>query len=459
MRRRTLLPAAAAAAVIGPAAASAAKASGRSGEDGPVVEVPNGRLRGKANDGVLTFHNIPYARAGRFQPPEPAARWSGVRDAVARGPICPQGPGRLAFSINDPPSSMSQSEDCLNLSITTPGVAGRRPVIVWIHGGAYMIGGGETDQGDAEKLAAEGGVVVVAVSYRLGLFGYLWQSDPGRRNLGLLDQLAALRWVVANIERFGGDPENITLAGQSAGGHSIVGMLERWTGTRPVRRVVLQSSPISRRIGPDDAKRVADAFHAALGRDAETAAVAQVLAAQGRAAAQGPPGMPIGPVLGSGSMDRRGLDIMIGWARDDSSTLIALRESVSKPGNWFGEAGSGPATAEYTRTVFSEPAEALAASTPADAKTYLYRLDLRPEGSPFGACHCLDLPLLFGDEASWRGSGMLGRESWSTFESLGRRVRAAWAAFATTGDPSAEGGWDWRAWSGGAAGAITHLNL
>lgn len=431
----------------------------RSQADAAFVEVPAGRLQGRTNGVVLTFHDIPYARAGRFSQPRPVAPWPGVRDAVARGPICPQSPGRLAFSVNDAPPTMTRSEDCLNLSITTPGVAGRRPVIVWIHGGAYLIGGGEVDQVDADKLAAEGGVVVVAVSYRLGVFGYLWQSDPARRNLGLLDQFAALDWVVANIERFGGDPENITLAGQSAGGHSIVGMLEARAGTRPFRRAILQSTPIAARIQPEDALRIADAFHAALDKDAETAGVAEVLAAQGRAIAQAAAGMPIGPVFGSGAMDRRGLDVLIGWGRDDGSTFTAVRMGLSAPGNWFGDEGAGPATAAFTQAAFAAPAETFATSTPESAKTYVYQLDLRPEGSPFGACHCLDLPLLLGTEESWRGSGMLGSEPWSAFESLGRRVRAAWAAFATTGDPSAEGGWDWRAYSGGTAGAITHLDL
>ena len=427
--------------------------------DAMIVEVPAGRLRGQANGGVLTFRNVPYARAPRFRPPEPAAPWSDERDAVGRGPICPQLPERLAFATGGVPTKMVRSEDCLNLSITTPTLAGRRPVMVWIHGGAYMSGGGETPRYDARKIAAECGVVVVAVTYRLGVFGYLWQDDPGRRNLGLLDQLAALDWVAANIDRFGGDPDNITAVGQSAGGHSIVAMLQARAQALPFRRAILQSAPIAARIAAEDAARLADAFHEALGQDAERADVALILAAQAQAlAAQPPSGLPMGPVLEPAPAPRRGLDVIAGWARDDGSPFVALRKGLSEPGNWFGDEGAGASTTAFTRAAFAEPAAAFAAATPDDAKTYLYRLELRPEGSPFGACHCLDLPLLFGEEADWRGAGMLGTEPWANLERVGHRVRASWGAFATSGDPSTDDGWDWRPYGSGTAGEITSID-
>lgn len=427
--------------------------------DTVAAEAPAGRLRGRANGGVLTFRNVPYARAERFRPPEPAKPWTGERDAVSRGPVCPQSPGRLAFMIGDVVAGMVQSEDCLNLTIHTPGLTGRRPVMVWIHGGAYMFGGGEMPQSDAQKLAAEGGVVVVAISYRLGAFGYLWQGDPGRRNLGLLDQLAALDWVAANIERFGGDPDNITTVGQSAGGHSIAAMLRVRAGARPFRRAILQSTPFASEIPRDAAAGLADGFHAALGQDADAAPVAAILGAFGKALAALRTAPPVGPVLDeAGPGDRRGLEALVGWARDDAVSLVALGwQGAEPPRRWFGDQDPGPSSAKLTRAIFEAPAEAFAAATPADGKTYLYRIDLEPEGSPFGASHCADLPLLFGDEPAWRGVPFLGTEPWNNIELLGRRARAAWTAFATTGDPATDGGWDWRAHSGGTAGVTTPL--
>jgi para-nitrobenzyl esterase len=422
------------------------------------AETPAGRLRGEVRGPLSIFRNIPYAQAGRFRPPEPPVAWSGERDAVRRGPICPQNPSRFAFAVNDPGPRLVRSEDCLVLTVTTPGMAGRRPVIVWLHGGAYLVGGGEMGEYDADRLALECGVVVVSVTYRLGLFGYLWDDDPARRNLGLQDQLAALDWVAAHIERFGGDPDNITAVGQSAGGHSIVTMLQVRAGALPFHRAILQSAPVAARLTPEAAKRLAVAFHDALGQDADGADATAMLAAQAKALiAQGPSGMPLGPVMEAGVSTREELDVLAGWARDDAATLVAMSTGLSRHSIWYGDEGGGPLTAKVTRDVFEGPVTAFAAATPRGAKTYLYRLDLRPTDSPFGACHCMDLPLLFGSESDWRGAGMLGGEHWSRFADLGARVRAAWGAFARTGDPATNSEWDWSPWSGAVAGGVTNL--
>src|SRR5579885_2308738 len=193
----------------------------------------SGLLRGTPDDGVLVFRGIPYARppvgALRFAPPQPPAPWNGVRDATTFGPPAMQGaspasPGQSVAAACD--------EDCLTLNVWTPAAdAGRRPVLVWLHGGAFIIGAGSMPMYRGAALAARGDVVVVTVNYRLGLFGYLRGIDvcgatlPSTGNAGLLDQLAALAWVQDEIAAFGGDPENVTVIGQSAGAASISAML------------------------------------------------------------------------------------------------------------------------------------------------------------------------------------------------------------------------------------------
>jgi para-nitrobenzyl esterase len=200
----------------------------------PAVRIGQGALRGEVvSESVRVFKGIPYARPpvgpNRWRPPAPAAGWRGVRDATAFGPACVQ-PALAADSIYaDPPPRMS--EDCLSLNVWTPKAARKAPVMVWIHGGSQTFGWSGSPLYNGAALAARG-VVVVTVNYRLGVLGYLAtrelsaESPHGASgNYGLLDQIEALRWVRDNIAAFGGDPDKVTVFGESAGAMSIVQML------------------------------------------------------------------------------------------------------------------------------------------------------------------------------------------------------------------------------------------
>ncbi len=183
----------------------------------PMVDIAQGRLRGETGaDGVLAFRGVPYAEAERFRPPTRAKGWASVRDATRPGPAAPQDtpPGVSAM----PPLS----EDCLNLNVFTPAADGaRRPVLFYIHGGAFVTGTGAFHSG--ARLAADEDVVVVTINYRLGVLGFppfRVFGDDTPMNLGLLDQVAALEWVRDKIAAVGGDPGNVTVFGYSAGGWS-----------------------------------------------------------------------------------------------------------------------------------------------------------------------------------------------------------------------------------------------
>jgi para-nitrobenzyl esterase len=201
--------------------------------DHPVVEIASGRLRGASRHGVLAFKGIPYAAPPvgplRWQPPQPPAPWAGVRDATEYGCWAPQNRGALDDVMGA--EIGPQSEDCLTLNVWTPGLDGRRPVMVWIHGGGFTIGSGAQGIYEGATLAAHGDLVVVTLNYRLGILGFAPLAGvtggriPATGNEGLLDQVQALTWVRDHIARFGGDPARVTLFGESAGGMSVGSLL------------------------------------------------------------------------------------------------------------------------------------------------------------------------------------------------------------------------------------------
>jgi para-nitrobenzyl esterase len=215
----------------------------------PVVHVDGGRVQGVTGTSVTTFLGIPYAAPPlgtlRWRPPQPVRPWHGVRDASQFGPSCPQDLVRMRNPFL-PPGPIS--EDCLYLNVYTPSVgqggSRGRPVLLWIHGGGLVQDGARNY--DGSKLAADG-AVVVTINYRLGALGFLANaalaSTPGGAagNYGLMDQQAALRWVQRNIARFGGDPGNVTIAGQSAGGLSVLAHLVSQGSRRLFQRAVVQS--------------------------------------------------------------------------------------------------------------------------------------------------------------------------------------------------------------------------
>jgi para-nitrobenzyl esterase len=196
----------------------------------PVIAAPAGSVRGVAENGLRIFKGIPFAAPpigpARWTPPQPAAHWSGVKDATDFGPACiqPESRGTSVYAQD----LGALSEDCLTLNVWTPANARKAPVFVWIHGGSLRSGSSKETLYDGARLASHG-VIVVSINYRLGVFGYLAHPELSAEsprgvsgNYGLLDQVEALRWIRTNIGAFGGDPANVTIAGESAGGLSVM---------------------------------------------------------------------------------------------------------------------------------------------------------------------------------------------------------------------------------------------
>ncbi len=208
-----------------------------------------GRVRGRRGPDGFEFRGIPYAIAGRWQPPSPPAVWAGVRDALQYGPAAPQ-PARAVADFTHGPTPSQSEAGCLNANVYTPSLEGERPVFVWLHGGGFAIGHGAASLYHGAKLARQADAVVVTLNYRLGSLGWLAHRELARSddapsaNWGLLDQLAALEWVRDNIDAFGGDPTRVTLAGQSAGALCAIDLMVTRAAAGLFQRAVLQSPPL-----------------------------------------------------------------------------------------------------------------------------------------------------------------------------------------------------------------------
>jgi para-nitrobenzyl esterase len=259
--------------------------------DNRVVETTHGPVRGADDGDIRTWRGIPYAAPPvgdlRFLRPEPPQRWAEVADATSYGPACPQ----PAFPKMPLELGAPQGEDCLSLNVwasadTRPGDA--KPVMVWLHGGAYVLGSASQPLYDGTRLVSGGHVVLVTVNYRLGALGFLDLSSfsTARRrfdsNIGLHDVLAALRWVRDNIAAFGGDPERVTVFGESAGAGIVTTLLATPAAEGLFAGAIAQSSPATSVYDRERAQRVAVSFLDKLGADAETlpdAPIAAILAA------------------------------------------------------------------------------------------------------------------------------------------------------------------------------------
>ncbi len=235
------------------------------------IRVAGGVVRGRRESDRVTWLGIPYARAPigdlRFRAPQPVVSWAGVRDATRYGPVATQA---LRGQFPGIGPGVASGEDCLSVNVAVPlapkGPAGRLPVMVWIHGGGYSAGSSQSFAGRGDGFVGTGRVVFVSMNYRLSALGYLdfsryaSEDRPIERNLGLRDQLAALQWVHDNIAAFGGDPANVTVFGESAGGNAVAALMAMPAAEGLFARAIAQSPPPSAFYSPDLAARWAEEF-------------------------------------------------------------------------------------------------------------------------------------------------------------------------------------------------------
>jgi len=457
----------------------------------PRLETVSGTVEGQtvaAPGGipVQRFLGIPYAAspAGlrRWLRPRPPPAWTGIRSARAFGPAAPQGPGLPsplpAFRAG------TTSEDCLTLNVWTPTLTGRRPVMVWIHGGAFTSGGSSQPVFDGARLAVEADAVIVTINYRLGALGFLCPDDAGPAtdaigNAGLHDQLAALAWVRTHAEALGGNSFTMTVFGESAGAGSILHLLASTADPVATRAAAQSGEP--RTLSREEAARTAGKMAAALGIGRGDAASLRrvpteaLLAAQDRVTLElfGETGiMPFAPAVDEVLLDRPVLDgiaegrgtgvaLVLGTTRDelrlfpdptgaaldderlarrvarmvpngDGHGAVAAYRAALGPTAGNGDVWEAVRTDARMRIPALRLAEARATlGTPA----FVYRFDWAAPG--LGAVHAVDVPFTFGtfDREGWAVA--VGHDRGA--DALGVRLRASWTALAATGDPSPDG--------------------
>ncbi|MFF0945810.1 carboxylesterase family protein [Kocuria sp. CPCC 205300] len=421
---------------------------------------PCGPVHGRADGEVVRASGIPYAVADRFTAPAPADDWAEPLDATAPAPACPQLRSPfLASVLGEALQGLPQDEACQRLSVALPRDARADeglPVLVWIHGGSYTTGAGDAPIMDPKPLVAEQRVVVVTVTYRLGLFGYLGSGHARPANLGLLDQLQAFQWVQRNIAAFGGDPRRVTAFGQSAGGDAVAHLMAVPGAEALFRRAILQSPPLG-------IARGRRRMNAAMAEAAEAVTAgmpaADVVAAQAdveaRAASFGLMGaMPFGTQYGhhplpaeeevDAAWDRAAphIDVLIGRTTEEARlylpTVPVLQRWTRVPllGPVLRRAVVGWATsAVYSRAIRRFARRHVRAGGTA----HRYVISWAAPGNPYGAAHTVDLPLLFGDERTWAGTGLVAGAAWADIDACGRQVRRLWADFAR-GEPIGDTG-------------------
>jgi para-nitrobenzyl esterase len=443
-----------------------------------IIDFGPGALRGMALDGgVLAFRGIPYAAppvgADRFRAPQPPVPWTGVRDATAFGPTVPKAPYAPPFDVLLAEIDIP-GDDCLTLNVWTPDPAGRAPVMVFVHGGAFTNGTSASALYDGATFARDG-VVLVTLNYRLGVdgFGFL----PGvPANLGLQDQVAALAWVRDHVAAFGGDPGRVTVFGESAGAMSIGALLRMPSAAGLFHRAILQSGAAYHTFTPATARLITQAAAERLGIPATREAFSKVpmptllaMQQQLRAEISGTPDpaawgeaalnvMPFEPVVDGTVLpeDPRGggaeVDILVGSNSEEFNLYVvptglldlipeaAVHRAAARYGldpaevsAAYGPGIPGEILARMTTDWFYRiPAVRLAEACRRTAYVYEFAVRSPAYEGRLGACHAAELPFVFDRLADGALAGLLGP---TPPQHVADAMHAAWVAFATTGDP------------------------
>jgi para-nitrobenzyl esterase len=456
----------------------------------PVVKLKDGGVRGTVESGVSAFLGIPYAAppfgANRMRPPQPVAPWDGERDATAYGPTAPKGDYPPPY-VPLFPEVVIPGEDCLNLNVWTPDPnASGLPVLVWIHGGSFMNGSGSLGEYSGAAFARDG-IVCVTINYRLAAEGFLFLDD-GIANLGLLDQLAALRWVQGNISAFGGDPARVTVAGESAGAMSVSTLLSMPLAEGLFAQAITESGAAAHTLSADAARMVGGYLADALGVPADREAIKAVPVAKlvqtasdlvvevqtapdparwGQIALSLLPFapaidgavLPADPIAAIAAGQGSGVRLLTGSNRDearlflvaagtidliDEPTLAAVAGAyglsqdglavylANRPEASAGDIMAAVITDWFFRIPPVRIAEARAAA--GTASTWAYRFDYPAprDNHGLGACHGIEIPFVFDTVALDELRPRVGDEP---SQAVADQVHRVWVDFIASGNP------------------------
>jgi para-nitrobenzyl esterase len=480
----------------------------------PVVEIAAGKLRGTVSADICSFKGIPYGAPpighNRFMPPGPPQPWTGVREVSAYAGRAWQLPNRpkrrpVLETLLGPADTTPESEDCLTLNVWTPGLGGgaKRPVMVWLHGGAFGYGSGNRAVTDGANLARRGDVVVVSVNHRLNILGFLHLADLGgpawahSGNAGVLDLIAALRWVHDNIPVFGGDPGNVTIFGESGGGGKVGVLLAMPAARGLFHRAIIQSGAAIRVSTRERADALAEAVLKELGVGRHECERLQSVPAEQLLAATAPASRAVGrsrwplldrydfgPVVDGNDLPQHPADpeapaiaddipLMVGGTREESAFFLADDDAVWNGSLTEAELHQRIATvagaetdallaAYHTAMPQASPGDRLIAALTGSnfwvrtvllaeryaarrrAPVYMYSLDWQSPAHDgrVKAHHAMDLPFVFDNvDVADTTAGAPGAHE------LAARISDTWIAFARNGSPGNPAIPTWRAYS------------
>jgi para-nitrobenzyl esterase len=477
---------------------AAAAQTGKGAAQDIVVETTFGKVRGRRANGISTFKGVPYAAstAGvrRFMPPTKPTAWTGTRDALDFGASCPQLPGFKTpeIQIMQNLSSNASSEDCLVLNVWTPATDGaKRPVMFWLHGGGFQFGSGSQPFYDGENLARRGNVVTITINHRLGCLGFLHLADLGGAafaksgNVGMLDAVAALEWVRDNAERFGGDPKNVMIFGESGGGSKVSTLLGMPAAKGLFHRAAIESGPALTATSRDAATRTATAFLTTLGLDktkldrlhdvpTEHLIEAQSMTRGGFSPVHDGEVIPenmFEPVATRISED---VPLIIGSNKDEGTFLlqsdaelftindaglhsrvknaVGSDEAANRVLDLYRKTYPNARPTDYWVQIYTDRsmrtrsmtlAERKAALNKAPVYMYFFAWDTVGFGGKYKALHMAEIPFVFNNIANAEAMTHKLPEA----QALADKMSDAWMAFAKTGDPATKGLPQWSPYS------------
>ena len=463
------------------------------------VKVENGRLKGVIANGVAAFKGIPYAAPPtgplRWKAPQQAEDWKGVRDATEFGPRCMQGRifDDMVFRDSGP------SEDCLYLNVWTPAAVGRErlPVMVWIYGGGFAAGATSEPRQDGENLARKG-VVVVSMNYRLNVFGFFVHPELAAEsghdsagNYGLLDQLGALKWVRRNIEAFGGDPEKVTIFGESAGSFSVSALMASPLAKGLFHRAIGESGAFFGSVLPLKSREVAEKADAKFASSLGSTSLGGLRAKSSSelmAAAMKQDAVRFAPVVDGYFLPQEVMAIfadgkqshvplLAGWNRDEGSYKAIFEKDEPTAQNFAARAQKlfGDRADEFLK-LYPAPNDEQAKRSAQDlggdqfiafstwkwlemhaatggSPVYRYRFDDAPPGGEGGAYHSAEIEFVFESLPSkklpWRPEDT----------ALSSLMASFWSNFAKTSDPNGPDLPKWPPYDANTKYAVMHLDL
>ncbi len=472
-----------------------------------VTETQYGKVAGYFENGIYIYKGIPYATAERFLPPTAVEKWEGIRSSRAYGPTCPQGK-RMGWYSDEQAFAFNwddgyPGEDCLRVNIWTPGLADekKRPVMVWLHGGGYTAGSGqELPSYDGTNLAGKGDVVVVTINHRLNVLGFLDLSAYGDKyvnsgNAGLLDLVAALQWINKNITSFGGDPQNVTIFGQSGGGGKVSTLLATPSAASLFHKAIVQSGSMLRAMESRYSRRIGTAVVEELGlKPAQIDQIqkipyVQLLAAGEKAVEKvkaeaekegistfifgwGPTVegeiLPVQPFDPQAPEQSKNIPLLIGTTLHEftASTYVpALRTITKEEATGLLQQRYGERTNEYleafgktypgyqpkdlidTDFIFRpgavEQARLQVAQQGAPVYMYMFTWESPVMDGILRSTHCMEIPFVFNNVARHATMTGGGKEALA----LGAKISEAWINFAKTGNPNTEGLPHWESYT------------